>query len=299
MPDTSTALAELAAPARHVAAAVAPSVVRIGRDGGRGCGVVLADGAVLTNAHHLRDRTTEVTFADGRAAQGRVLAADPDGDLVVLSVDTGDAPPLLWAEAAVELGTAVFTVTRTTAGGPRVTHGLVSAVDAAFRGPRGRRITGSIEHTAPLPRGSSGSPLVDGDGHLVGITTARLPEGFSAARPTDPALRERVDALLRGESPHRPVLGLALAPAEVAAKLRASVGLPPRDGLLVRAVAEAGPAEAAGVQVGDLVVRAGGAPVAEVDDLHRALDAVAAGGSLALGLVRGTEELEVVATFPA
>ena len=63
--------------ASAVAASVGPAVVRIGRHGGRGCGVVVADGNVLTNAHNLRDRTTEVTFADGRAAQGEVAAVDP------------------------------------------------------------------------------------------------------------------------------------------------------------------------------------------------------------------------------
>jgi S1-C subfamily serine protease len=55
--------------AHQVADAVAPAVVRIGRHGGRGCGVVVADGLVVTNAHNLRDRTTEVTFANGRAVR--------------------------------------------------------------------------------------------------------------------------------------------------------------------------------------------------------------------------------------
>ena len=86
--DTPT----LAEAARAALAAATPSVVRIGRAPGRGCGIVVADGRVLTNAHNLRDRTTEVAFADGRAEQGRVAAVDPDGDLVVLEVDTGGAP---------------------------------------------------------------------------------------------------------------------------------------------------------------------------------------------------------------
>src|ERR671912_133346 len=81
---------------RRVADAVAPSVVRIGRHGGRGCGVVVADGLVLTNAHNLRDRTTQVTFGDGRATQGRAAGVDLDGDLTVLHVETGDAPPVTW-----------------------------------------------------------------------------------------------------------------------------------------------------------------------------------------------------------
>ncbi|MDQ2651382.1 MAG: hypothetical protein M3Z03_17735, partial [Actinomycetota bacterium] len=90
MPTNLTA--ELSEAARTVDRTAGPSVVRIGRQGGRGCGIVVADGHVLTNAHNLRDRTTEVTFADGRTAQGEAVAADGDGDLVVLAVDTGAAP---------------------------------------------------------------------------------------------------------------------------------------------------------------------------------------------------------------
>jgi serine protease Do len=253
---------------------------------------------VLTNAHNLRDRTTEVTFADGRTAQGEVVAADGDGDLVVLGVDTGGAPVMRWAETTAGVGDVVFAATRTAAGGQRVTFGMISAINAAFRGPRGRRITGSLEHTAPLARGSSGSPVVNDAGELLALNTARLGEGFYLALPADAVLRERVDALVRGETPERLTLGLGLAPVEVARQLRASVGLPPRDGLLVRAVAPASPAAEAGVAVGDLVVSAAGRPVAGVDDLHQALDGARATHTLELGLVRGADDITVTVTFP-
>jgi serine protease Do len=296
---TSSLTAELSEAARTVDRIAGPSVVRVGRNGGRGCGIVVADGHVLTNAHNLRDRTTEITFADGRTAQGEVVAADGDGDLVVLGVDTGDAPVMQWADTAADAGDVVFTATRTAAGGQRVTFGMISALNAAFRGPRGRRITGSVEHTAPLARGSSGSPVVNAAGELLALNTARLGDGFYLALPADAVLRERVDALVRGESPQRLTLGLGLAPIEVARQLRASVGLPPRDGLLVRAVAPASPAADAGVAVGDLVVAAAGRHVANVDDLHQALDGARSSRTLELGLVRGADDLTVTVTFPA
>ncbi len=78
----------LSASARTVLGELGASIVTIGQDG-RGSGVVIAAGKVLTNAHNLRDRTTLVTFADGRAEQGEIAGADEDGDLVVLDVDTG------------------------------------------------------------------------------------------------------------------------------------------------------------------------------------------------------------------
>jgi serine protease Do len=287
----------LAEAARGALATASPSVVRIGRAPGRGCGVVVADGHVLTNAHNLRDRTTEVTFSDGRADQGRVAAVDPDGDLVVLEVGTAGAPPLVWADTVAEPGDVVFAVGRTADAGVRITSGMVSGLERSFRGPRGRRITGSLEHTAPLARGSSGSALVDPDGHLLGINTARLADGFYLALPADPELRSRVDALVRGESVHRLVLGVGLAPADVARQLRASVGLADRDGLLVRSVAPDSAADRSGLRVGDLITHAGDASVATVDDLHAALDQARAAAQLTLHVVRGSDELDVEVAF--
>ncbi len=283
--------------ARSALAAADRSVVRIGRAPGRGCGIVVGDGFVLTNAHNLRDRTTEVTFADGRAVQGEVSGVDPDGDLVVLAVDTGGAPALAWAEEAAEPGDVVFAVGRSAEGGARITHGLVSGVERSFRGPRGRRIRGSVEHTAPLARGSSGSPVVDEHGLVLGINTARLADGFYLAIPADAALRDRVDALVRGESVHRLVLGVGLAPAPVARQLRASVGLPEQDGLLVRMVEPGSPADDAGIKVGDLIVGTAEGAVATVDDLHQALDEAQRTRSLTLQIVRGSEALTVEVTF--
>jgi serine protease Do len=288
---------DLADVGRSVVAAVAPAVVRIGRDGGRGCGVVVDDGLVLTNAHNLRDRTTQVTFHDGRTAQGEVAGADLDGDLAVLAVDTAGTEPVQWADRAPDAGDVAFAVTAAASGGTRVSFGMVSAVDRDFRGPRGRPIRGSVEHTAPLRRGSSGSPLVDTDGRLVGVNTNRVGEGFYLAVPADAELRARVDALARGESPTRLHLGVGLAPSHVARRLRRAVGLPERDGLLVRVVESGSAAERAGVRQGDLIVSAAGSPVDKVDDLFLALDAATATGSLSLHVVRGTDELEISVRF--
>jgi serine protease Do len=291
------AAAELADAAKQVTAVAGPSVVRIGRHGGRGCGVVIGDGLVLTNAHNLRDGTTQVTFADGRAVQAAVSGTDVDGDLAVLSVDTAGAPAIAWADATPTAGDVVFALTQPGSGGTRISFGMISGVERAFRGPRGRRVAGSLEHTAPLAKGSSGSPVVDGDGKLVGLSTNRLGDGFYLALPADTDLKDRVDALGRGESPQRVTLGVGLAPSTVARKLRASVGLPARDGLLVRVVQDGSPAGLAGIKAGDLIVGAAGNPVASVDALYDVLDVAATDGTLALQIVRGAEELDVRVSF--
>jgi serine protease Do len=290
-----SAIQELQDAARAVAERVAAATVTIGRQG-RGTGVVIGPGQVLTNAHNLRDRTTQVGFADGRSLQGELAGSDVDGDLAVLRVDTGDVAPLEWAPGSPTAGSVVFAASR---GGHRfrVTWGLVSAADQAFRGPRGRRIAGSVEHTAPLARGSSGGPLLDTEGRLVGVNTHRAGAGFYLARPADDALRSRVAELAAGRSVPRRSLGVALAPAHVAARLRRAVGLPDRDGLLVRGVEDGSPAARAGLVQGDLIVGAAGSAVTAVDELLDALDRVEDGATLALTVVRGTEERAVAVSF--
>lgn len=274
---------------RRVVDAVASGVVRIGRHGGRGCGVVVAEGVVVTNAHNLRDRTTQVTFADGRAVQASALGVDADGDLAVLEVDTGEEPTVTWSDEGVELGDVVYSVART-ADGIRITDGAVSGVDRAFRGPRGRRITEGVEHTAPLAKGTSGSPVVDGSGKVVGLSTLRLGDGFAIALPANAELRARIDELRAGHAPQRRLIGVALAPAHITRRLRRAVGLPDRDGVLVRVVEQDGPAERAGIRRGDLITAVGGREVASVDDVASAIDSVGEAESVTIHVVRGTEE---------
>jgi serine protease Do len=288
-------LSELATTTRTVTAERAPSVVRIGRAGGRGCGIVVAPGRVATNAHNLRGRQATVTFADGRAVLADVLGVDVDGDLAVLEADTGDLAPVTLASRAADTGDVVFTISRGPGGTTRTTVGTVSATERPFRGPRGRRIDGSLEHTAPLARGSSGSPVLDADGHLVGLNTNRAGDGFYLALPADEAFGRRLEALARGTVPTTRQLGIAVAPPHVARKLRRSVGLPDRDGLLIRGVEASGPADRAGLTRGDLVVRVGEMAVASVDDLSRALDTT--DDELVLGIIRGAEDLELVVRF--
>jgi S1-C subfamily serine protease len=274
-----------------VAASAGASIVGIGSRQ-RGSGVVVADGRVVTNAHNIRGDEVTVTFADGRSTRGTLAGVDIDGDLAVINVDTAGARPVEWADgAALGVGSVVFGAAASPGGGTRVTVGTVSAVSRAFRGPGGRRIAGSVEHTAPLAPGSSGGALLDNAGRLLGINTNRLGEGFYLALPAEGALRDRIESLGRGESTERPRLGIAVAPQHVARRLRRSVGLPERDGLLVRGVEDGSPAARAGIVEGDLIVSVAGRDVIDADALVEAI--AAATPPYEVRLVRGTEERTV------
>jgi S1-C subfamily serine protease len=290
-------LDEIGASIRQLAEGAGPSVVGIGQRWGVGSGIVLGEGTVLTNAHNVRRDQVTVTFADGRTAEGNVTGRDIDGDLAVISVDTSGVPALPWSDgAAAEVGTPVFALSNPGGRGLRVTFGFVSGVERTFRGPRGRRIIGSLEHTAPLLPGSSGGPVLTAAGQLLGINTNRLGEGFYLAIPADEALRGRADALGRGESAQAPKLGVAIAPNFVARRLRRAVGLPETDGLLVRDVVDDSPAARAGVAQGDLIVAAAGQPIRTPDDLFDALKS-AQGGAITLNVIRGTDERTIEVTF--
>ena len=116
-----TVLDEIQAGIGRLAEGAGRSVVGIGQRWGAGSGIVLGDGQVLTNAHNVRGDSVEVTFADGRTAEGTVAGHDVDGDLAVISVDTAGAPALPWADGAgPSIGLPVFALVRSWCGAEAV-----------------------------------------------------------------------------------------------------------------------------------------------------------------------------------
>jgi serine protease Do len=292
-------LEELEGAIRTAVERTGPAVIGLGQGWGRGSGFVFDTNRILTNAHNLRGDEVTITFGDGRRETGKVLASDPDLDLAVIEADTAGIEPLQWSEEDVEslpIGRSVLALANPGGRGLRVTPGFVSSTARSFRGPRGRRVKGAIEHTAPLPRGSSGGPLIDGSGRLLGINAVRADGGLILAIPADHLTQDRVQTLGRGEAPRRPRLGIAIAPPRVARRLRRAVGLPERDGVLVRGVERGSEADRAGLERGDLIVSAGGRDLDRMDVIYEVLEATQQGAPLELKILRGTEERTLTVT---
>jgi serine protease Do len=288
------AVAEASELIAKAAAEAGPAVVGLGPGWRGGSGIVVADGRVLTAAHNLRREHPGVVFADGRRERAEVLGVDRDLDLAVLAVDTGGIAPLEPGAEAPSIGAVVVGLARPGGRALRVTHGFVSTDQRVGRGPRGRRVP-AVEHTAPLPRGASGGPLLDADGRLIGVNVMRFEGGLIIAVDTV-ALAGEIERLGRGEAPTRRRLGVAVAPPHVARRLRRSVGLPDATGVLVRAVEDDSPAARAGLERGDLLIELNGKPLEAVDDLYAALDGPGA-DALELTVLRGTDQRAVRIEF--
>jgi serine protease Do len=268
-----------------------PSVVRLGRGARRGSGVVVAPDRVVVLSRSLAGEDHLEVVLGGAPETGEVVGSDRFAGVSLVQVATGEAHPLEWAEATPQPGEVVYAL-GDPGTGLRVTEGRVSAAPIHLRGPGGRPLTG-IEHTAPLPRGCGGGPLVNADGALVGLNALRTDPGFLVASAAV-TVRPAIDRMLAGASEPEP-LGVAVAPTRVARRLRQAVGLPERDGLLVREVLAGSVAERAGLSVGDLIVRLGESAVTTPDELLGGLERIA--GRVPVGVVRGADELELEAVF--
>jgi serine protease Do len=283
-----------------LAESAGPAVVGLAEGSRGGSGVVVGPSRVLTLARNLRGKEVTVAFADGRREDATVLGSDPELGVGLLQVDTGDAPAIEWREEpqAPPIGSPVFALGAPAGRGLHVTAGAVASAPQSLRGPRGRMREGLIEHTAPLPRGSGGGPLLDAQGRLLGLNAVRLAYGLILALPAAD-VRARLDDLEQGHARAPRRLGVAVVPPRAARRLRSAVGLPEREGVLVRAVQDGSPAARAGVERGDLIVSLNDREVDSLDALFAVLDAAPLDQAVGLGVVRGTEQRELTVSLEA
>jgi S1-C subfamily serine protease len=279
-----------------VAAAVVSIAIRktAARGARGGSGVVIApDGYVLTNSHVVHGASEHsVAFEDGEERSATLVGDDPATDLAVVRVEgSGLAHAVIGDSSRVRVGQLVVAIGNPLGSHSTVSTGVVSSPARALRSRTGRLVENIIQHTAPLNPGSSGGPLVDSRGHVVGINTAiiAMAQGIGFAVSSNTATWV-VPQLLAGGRVRRAFLGIAGSDRGLPRRLARYHGLAAERAVEVAGVEEGGPAAAAGIREGDLVVSIEGRTVGGVDDLHRFLAEWPVGKPLAITVVRGREK---------
>jgi S1-C subfamily serine protease len=288
-----------------VAEQLTPKVasLRVPRRGSGGRGeslgsavVFTADGFLLTNAHVVGQATGgTAAFWDGTTAPFTVVGADPLSDLAVVRATGATPPPAVLGEAdSLVVGQLVVAVGNPLGLAGSVTAGVVSALGRSMPAGQQRIIEDVIQTDAALNPGNSGGALADSRARVVGINTAVAGVGLGLAVPINDTTRRIVAALMNDGRVRRAYLGIAVAPAPVAPVWRSRLG-GRSTGLRVASVVTGGPADRAGLRVGDLLLTADGHEVATAQDLQRLMFTDAIGRRLGITVMRNGALVDVIA----
>jgi S1-C subfamily serine protease len=267
---------------------------------GAGSGVIITpDGYVLTNDHVVRGAARlDAVLSDGTCIEARIVGEDPDTDLALLRLARSGLPTATIGDSAtVRVGQLVVAIGNPLGLQATVTAGVVSALHRTLRGVSGRLIEDVVQTDAALNPGNSGGALVDSAGRVIGITTAIVggAQGICFAVPIDTA-KWVVPELLREGRVVRGYLGLAGQTQPFDRRLGRRLGLDVPAGVLIASLADGGPAAAAGLCAGDLILAVDGEPTPTVDAVHKLLGRETIGRTLTLRVLREGKVLEIRAT---
>jgi serine protease DegQ len=261
-----------------------------------GSGVIVSDkGYVLTN-HHVVESVDqiEIALADMRKVPARVVGTDPDTDLAVLKVDLQNLPAITFARAdQMRVGDVVLAIGNPFGVGQTVTFGIVSGLGRSHLGIT--TFENFIQTDAVIHPGNSGGALVDINGNLVGINTAIYSQtgvsmGIGYAIPVSTA-RQVMEQIIQQGSVTRGWIGVGVQ--DISGELAESFKLPRAKGVLISHVERGGPAERAGVKLGDVLLAVNDSPVADTTGMLNLIATLQPGQQARLRLVRERAETEL------
>ena len=243
--------------------------------GGLGSGVIVsAEGHILTNNHVIEDADNiEVVLSDGRKTRAKVIGTDPDTDLALMKIPLDKLPVIVLGQTQeLQVGDVVLAIGNPFGVGQTVTSGIVSALGRSQLGIN--TFENFIQTDAAINPGNSGGALVDVNGHLMGINTAIYSRsggsmGIGFAIPISTAKQVMQDLLKNGKV----IRGwIGVEPQDMSAELAESFELPTSGptlpvGVVITGVLKNGPAAAAGMRPGDVIVKVAGQPVRNVSEL--------------------------------
>jgi len=277
------------------------------RGGGSGSGVIFTpDGYILTNAHVVRGgardvprsgRTMEVALTDGSTHAAQLVGADPATDTAVVRIEGSGLPHAHFGESArLRVGQLCIAIGNPLGFSSTVSAGVVSALGRNMRAQDGRLMENIIQSDVALNPGNSGGPLVDTRARVIGVNTAMIfgAQGISFAVPIDTA-KWVVGQIMTQGRVRRSWLGIVAQNRRIDPRVKRHLDLLQESGVEVMSVEPSGPAAAAGVRDGDIVLALDGRPVQSVDDVHRTLTQWPVGKPLPLAALRRLERVDVVA----
>jgi putative serine protease PepD len=259
-----------------------------------GSGFVIDDeGHIVTNQHVVGSSdTVTVRFANGDQAQARVIGTDPSTDVALLKLEGDrDLTPLeLGSADSLQVGDPVAAIGSPFGLEGTLTSGIVSALDRDIRAPNGFTIDGAVQTDAALNGGSSGGPLLDSAGRVVGISSQIESRnggnvGIGYAVPVE-TVKRVVDELLESGEVQHAYLGVALA--DEAAQ---------NGGVRLTEVADGGPADDAGIRNGDVIVAVAGGEVESPEDVRDAIDSRDPGDRVEVRIRRDGETRTLTVTL--
>lgn len=260
---------------------------------GRGVGtgeIISGEGHILTNNHVIEGaERIIVTLADDRVFEGELIGRDPATDLAILKIEADGLVPIQFGNSAeLKVGDPVLAIGHALdlPGGPTVTGGLVSALNRSIDISPTTTIRDLIQTDAAINPGNSGGPLVDRDGLMVGINTAKVPTadgiGFSIAIDESRVL---IAELISEGRIDRGFLGVSVS--NVTEALAMSQRLSVSKGAFVVSVVPDSPAETAGLKQGHIIVRLAGQEVTKSADLATILTDYRHGATVLIEYVHG------------
>ena len=292
-----------------VVSLVAPAVAHVrvertsrgrGVRAGSGSGFIITpDGYMVTNSHVAGGASLlEVTLPDGRIAAGELVGDDPDSDLAVIKIGAAGLSYVKLADtSAVRVGQIAIAIGSPYGFQHTVTAGIVSALGRSMRSQTGRLLDNIIQTDAALNPGSSGGPLMDSTGGVIGVNTAVIlpAQGICFAIASNSAERVAI-ALIREGRVRRAYIGVGGQDTPIARRIVRHFDLAHESGVRVSTVEKDSPAAQAGVRDGDIIVGFGDEHVTSIDDLHRLLTGGRIGDAVGLALLRRDQRLTLPIT---
>jgi S1-C subfamily serine protease len=267
--------------------------------GGSGSGIAIsADGYLLTSAHVVAESDGgSATFVDGRELRFEPVGTDRLSDMAVIRVRGDDLTPAALGDAdKLRVGQLVVAIGNPMGFAGSVTAGVVSALGrslATTDGSMSRLVENVIQTDASLNPGNSGGALADWRGSVVGVNTAVAGVGLGLAVPVNPTTTGIISSLISQGRVRRGYLGIAGAGRPLPPRLSGQVNR--KSGIDVVDVVAGSPAAVASLRRGDIIYEVNDAPVTDAGDLQRVLVEETIGKALKLGVIRGSQLMEIYA----